>query len=135
MTITFSELRQRVDATGSCFFSRETMRFFGDTAKNYRVVGPVTVLSSGRTVVNCWRLDRKRPVKCGLQDSVYFSVRTFERVFKFQPSLGDKAPVCRTLGFLGIHFVGYRALLDASFGEEPWDYFTILGETEFSAGD
>ncbi len=35
--MTPAELKRRVEATGSVFFSRSSMRFFGDTMRNYRV--------------------------------------------------------------------------------------------------
>lgn len=54
------------------FFSRGTMRFFGDTMKNYGVRSYDD---------NTWELYRKRPVKHGLQDSAYFDKRTFTIVF------------------------------------------------------
>lgn len=37
---TASELKAAVDATGSHFFTRDTMRFFGDTMANYGVRQP-----------------------------------------------------------------------------------------------
>jgi hypothetical protein len=53
------------------FFDRKTMKFFGDTMKNYGVV----------PCGECWELYRKRPVKNGLKDSAYFDKRDFRRVF------------------------------------------------------
>ena len=52
----------------SHFFDRDTMRFFGDTMSNYGVI----------THEDCYELRRKRPVKHGLQATVYFDKETFE---------------------------------------------------------
>ena len=54
------------------FFDRSTMKFFGDTMKNY---GVRKIESNG---VQYWELYRKRPVKHGVIKSVYFTVDTFE---------------------------------------------------------
>ena len=54
------------------FFDAKTMKFFGDTMKNYGVY------SNG----DYWELYRKHPVKHGLKDSAFFDKTTFERVFK-----------------------------------------------------
>ena len=64
----------------SLFFSRENMRFAGDTMRNYGVRA-VCVLDAGRTRVAAWELYRKKPVKNGLQQSAYFDQTTFKRVF------------------------------------------------------
>lgn len=75
-----SELKYHVENTGSNFFSRDSMKFFGDTMKNYGVCS-VTVDTYTETGVECWELYRRRPVKHGLNASAYFNKRTFERVF------------------------------------------------------
>lgn len=49
------------------FFDRKTLKFFGDTMKNYGV----------RDAGTHWELYRKRPVKHNLQDSHYFHKETF----------------------------------------------------------
>jgi len=49
------------------FFDRATMRFFGDTMKNYGI----------RDAGTHWALYRKRPVKHGLKSIHYFDKRTF----------------------------------------------------------
>jgi len=74
--MTKSELKYRVEQTGSHFFERSSMRFFGDTMANYGVNSkPVDVNG-----VSCWRLYRKKPVLHGLMSSVYFNCETFEKV-------------------------------------------------------
>ena len=72
--MTPSELKYHVEQAGTCehFFTRSTMRFFGDTMKNYGV------RSSG----DCWELYRKRAVKGGLKTSAFFDKITFERIHR-----------------------------------------------------
>ena len=80
--MTKSELRAAVKATGSHYFDRETMKFFGDTMANYAVSSkPVEVETHTRGKVLCWELRRKRPVKHGLTASAYFDVKTLALVF------------------------------------------------------
>jgi hypothetical protein len=68
-------------ATGSYFFDRSSMRFFGDTMANYYVpVNPVMVKRCSGEVVECWELQRRKPVKHGLCESSYFSVEAYSRV-------------------------------------------------------
>ena len=73
--MTPSELKHHVEATGSNYFSRASMRFFGDTMRNYgcrsAMVGDI----------ECWELWRKHATSYGLQASVYFCKKTFKRVF------------------------------------------------------
>ena len=51
----------------SHFFSRENMRFFGDTMKNYAIVEHDC----------CFELRRRRPVKHGLKACAYFDKQTY----------------------------------------------------------
>ena len=71
--MTPSECKYQIEAARSApyFFDRTTMLFFGDTMKNYGV----------RDAGENWELYRKRPVKHGLKDSVFFDKTTWERVF------------------------------------------------------
>lgn len=62
-------LRYNVEQTGSYFFTRSSMKFFGDTMKNYGC----------RSAGDCWELYRKRPVANGLQSSAFFNKETFKR--------------------------------------------------------
>ena len=75
--MTPSDLKYRVTKAnpGSYFFSRDTMKFFGDTMRNYGV------RTDEVRSIECWELYRKRPVKNNLQSSVYFDKITFKRVF------------------------------------------------------
>lgn len=75
-----SELKELVDATGSHFFDRKTMKFFGDTMANYGIV-ETTVNTWTQEDVPVYELYRKRPVKHGLTESAYFHRDTFERIF------------------------------------------------------
>ena len=74
------------------FFTRETMRFFGDTMRNYGVRDGGTMpyhwdnegnnYSDTPRTIEVWELYRKQPVKHGLKDGAYFDKKTFRRVFK-----------------------------------------------------
>ena len=78
-----AELKARVESgsTDRHFFTRDTMRFFGDTMSNYGVRSkPVEVTTPSGDTVTCWALYRKRPVKHGMQKDAYFAVDTFKRV-------------------------------------------------------
>jgi hypothetical protein len=59
------------------FFDRRTMRFFGDTMRNFGVVdgGKIqTLTDEGIVEVEVWELYRKRPVEGGLHGHcAYFS--------------------------------------------------------------
>lgn len=87
-----SELKFKVETRGSDshFFSRRTMRFFGDTMKNYgvRAVSVVTAYDAAGSyagkagiTVQCWELYRKHPVKHGLRESAYFAQDDYRRVY------------------------------------------------------
>ena len=70
--MTASELKYQVEEHGNSphFFTRSTMKFFGDTMSNYGV------RDNGET----WELYRKHPVRNGLDSSAYFDKVTFSRV-------------------------------------------------------
>lgn len=84
--MTPSELKYHVEISGvdRYFFTRDTMKFYGDTMANYGV-REATIQTHSRSVVRVWELYRKRPVKLGLKDSAYFTQDTYERVF---PKIG-----------------------------------------------
>ncbi len=79
---TASQLRAFVEASGNCpyFFTRDPMKFFGDTMRNYGVAGPYEAerLSGGKVMV--YELYRRRPVKDNNQESAYFDAETFKKV-------------------------------------------------------
>lgn len=82
--MTPSELKRLVETAGHepHFFTHRTMRFFGDTMRNYGVrAAPVTFKGYSGETLTAWELHRKRPVKHGLKDSAYFDTVTFERRF------------------------------------------------------
>ena len=79
--ITKSELRERVIATGSHFFDRDWMKFFGDTMKNFGVAS-ATVETWTQGTVECWELYRIHPVKHGNHKSAYFRKDNFAAVHK-----------------------------------------------------
>ena len=60
----------------SHYFDRKTMKFFGDTMKNY---GVRRAEIEGVTV---WELYRKRPVKYGRKSSAFFRTTDFQQVFE-----------------------------------------------------
>lgn len=78
---TASQLRAFVEETESHFFDRASMRFFGDTMKNYGVRRLASVETLSGDQIPVFELYRRRPVKNGLQSSSYFCVVTFRRVF------------------------------------------------------
>jgi len=77
------ELKMCVERTGSHFFERSSMKFFGDTMGNYYVPKNTVMIKdySGNNI-ECWELTRVRPVKGHLQSSAYFDVVNYERVTK-----------------------------------------------------
>jgi hypothetical protein len=96
--MTPSELKYQHETNNpdSYFFDRKSMKFFGDTMRNYgaRLVtitsrevieGESAIFGEPRqnvkkTITVCWELYRKRPVKNGLQSSAYFDKNTFARI-------------------------------------------------------
>ena len=79
--MTVYELRKKVNATGSFFFKPDTMKFFGDTMKNYGVRERTITTTDGEQR-RVYELRRKKPVRHGLQDSAFFDAETFERVWE-----------------------------------------------------
>lgn len=67
--MTPSELKRKYENAhpDGLFFSRNNMKFLGDTMSNYGV----------RDAVTHWELYRKRPVKAGVRNSVFFEKDTF----------------------------------------------------------
>lgn len=76
-----SELKYNVETAGTSphFFTRETMRFFGDTMRNYGVWSETIQTSAGP--VECWALYRKNRTAKGFGPGVcaYFDKATFKR--------------------------------------------------------
>lgn len=80
-----TELKQKHEENHilSKFFSRETMKFFGDTMRNFGVRRQTVMIQDCLGAkYECYELYRKRPVKEGVQSSYYFDVITFRRINK-----------------------------------------------------
>jgi len=88
--MTPSELKQRHEENHpDCYyFNYRTMKFFGDTMKNYGVRSTIvkaqfsddgTYYENGIEVL-VWELYRKRPVKHGLKGSAYFRQSDYSQV-------------------------------------------------------
>lgn len=78
-----SELKYQVENSGSnpYFFTRKTMKFFGDTMRNYGVCS-ATINSHSEGNIKVWELYRRKPVKHGLNSSTYFRKSDFSRAFE-----------------------------------------------------
>ncbi len=78
---TASDLKAFVESHNpdSKFFTRETMKFFGDTMRNYGVRRVHCTDYTGATI-NAYALYRRRPVKEGNQRVSYFCASTFRTV-------------------------------------------------------
>lgn len=74
--MTPSDLKYNVEKTGSYFFNRSSMKFFGDTMANYGTV------ESYDGPKDCRVLTRKRAVKHGISNNAYFCKETFERLIE-----------------------------------------------------
>ena len=60
----------------SHYFDRKTMKFFGDTMRNYGV------RKAEIEGIAVWELYRKRPVKHDLGRSAFFRTTDFQQVFE-----------------------------------------------------
>lgn len=81
--MTPSELKYNIEQSENApyYFTRSSIKFFGDTMKNYGCrFAWVEHNTSGKTV-ECWELYRKHLVKHGNQSSAYFDKQSFKRVF------------------------------------------------------
>jgi len=78
--MTASELKHGYETNNSpaYFFERGTMKFFGDTMRNYGVTADNIEDPATGEVIPVWRLYRKRPVKHGLKGSRFFTRDTFQ---------------------------------------------------------
>jgi len=68
------ELKHQTRNIHPFFFTGETLKFFGDTMKNYGVRGGII------DDIEVWELYRKKPVIDGLQNSHYFRKDNFEGI-------------------------------------------------------
>lgn len=81
--MTASELKYEVENSGSnpYFFTRKTMKFFGDTMRNYGVRS-AKITSHTEDNIEVWELYRRKPVKHGLQSSTHFRKSDFSRALE-----------------------------------------------------
>lgn len=81
--MTASELKYKIEQAGQepHFFTRSTMKFFGDTMANYGVRSAV-IDTWTEDKVEVWELYRRRSVKHGLNKSAYFDKVTYCRRFE-----------------------------------------------------
>jgi hypothetical protein len=77
--MTPSELKYQVEQTGSHFFDRNSLKFFGDSMSNYGCRQTIVKTNDGEDVP-VYELYRKHPVKMGLKGSAYFRKDTFKLV-------------------------------------------------------
>lgn len=79
---TASDLKYFVESMGKepHFFTRSTMRFFGDTMRNYGVKNHPSYIE----------LIRKRPVKHGQMSSAYFDRATGQRILNLERFLAEQ---------------------------------------------
>ena len=82
---TASQLKAQVEDMNpaSKFFTRNNMKFAGDTMANYGV-RIATITNSQGEQVDVWELYRRKPVRGGLQKSAYFDKLTFSQVFNHE---------------------------------------------------
>jgi len=61
------------------FFTRNNMKFAGDTMSNYYVPAATVMVEtwSNDQPIECYELQRRKPVKHGLSGSSYFNAETF----------------------------------------------------------
>lgn len=78
---TKSDLKYWVSQTGSYYFDKGSMKFFGDTMGNYGLRKNVEVVTDDGEKIVCFELYRKRAVKHGLKKSTYFDVRDLNVVY------------------------------------------------------
>ena len=81
--VTASQLKMRheYNHSDSHFFDRSTMKFFGDTMSNYYVPRKTVLIDTySESNIECYELQRRRPVKHGLCKSAFFAVDDYRRV-------------------------------------------------------
>jgi len=80
--MTPAQLKRKVVAADhdTFFFTRNNMKFAGDTMKNFGVREAVVDLNDGVTKdVKAWELYRKKTTPKGMKGSFFFDTVTFER--------------------------------------------------------
>lgn len=89
--MTPSELKYQIENTGkeNHFFDRKTMKFWGDTMKNYGVRSCIVLAQFNEQgeyneqgyETEAWELYRKHPVKHGMNKSAYFRKSDYSRIY------------------------------------------------------
>jgi hypothetical protein len=79
--MTKSELKRKVEETGSFYFSRENMKFAGDTMANFKIIRPRLVQTT-RGERMAYELRRKNKTPRGYYWPEFFDTETFERLKK-----------------------------------------------------
>lgn len=81
--MTPSELKRAVEAAGQerYFFTRDSMKFFGDTMSNYGCRAVTLEETYTGNNVDCWELYRKRATSKGQTRSAYFNRASFKQEF------------------------------------------------------
>ena len=82
--MTPSQLKSHVEDTGSHYFDRKTLSFFGNRMSNYGVRSEFVkkmINDVGIVMVEVWELYRKSPVKFGNQSSTFFNKTSFKVVY------------------------------------------------------
>lgn len=91
--MTPQELKMHLENKGSKHFTRENMRFAGDSMGNYGVrSATITTMELNEagthynvpTKIEVWELYRKKPVMYNLQKSAYFTKDTFKGVYNHE---------------------------------------------------
>ena len=82
--MTTHELKAKVDATGSHFFDRETLKFFGDTMRNFACGrNPIEItdkMGELRQVYALWRIKTNAKLGKYGNEPYYFDAVTFAQV-------------------------------------------------------
>ncbi len=73
MKLSVQELKHATRFTNPFFFSRENLKYLGDSMSNYRVK-----LTDCGTM---WELIRKKPARFGDISSAFFSINDYEQVW------------------------------------------------------
>ena len=81
--MTPSQLKFEIERahTESLFFSRNNMKFAGDTMANFGVRSAGVITSNMDEQIEAWELYRKRTTSKGSSGSFWFNKTTFERVY------------------------------------------------------
>lgn len=78
-----SELKLRVEVNDpdSLFFSRNNMKYAGDTMRNFGVRSTKIYRFYENDIIEVWELYRRMPTSKGLLGSFFFCKETFKQVY------------------------------------------------------